>query len=222
MAVLESASQVAYNHIRDAILTGAYPVETMLGEIPLSKEIGVSRTPVRTALARLQDEGWVTLYPKRGALVRGVSEADANDLMEARFILESNGVQCSSLESRLEVVDRLESLISEQQSALERSDVPSFIEATVAFHRSFVEVSGNDILIELYDRLADRQRYLLFKSGPRLLERCEDIVAEHRELVKCFSMPDDTERFSDLLRTHFVDTSGRPLRLTCIPFARVS
>lgn len=222
MTELESASQIAYKHIREAILTGTYPADTMLGENPLSDEIGVSRTPVRTALALLQDEGWVTLYPKRGALVRGISERAANALMETRFILEVNGIQASTHESRLANVDRLGALINDQQAALERSDIPSFIEATVAFHRSFVEVSENEVLIELYDRLADRQRYLLFKSGPRLLERCDEIIAEHRDLLKSFSSPDDPERFSNLLRSHFVDTSGRQLRLSCIPFARVT
>ncbi len=77
MADAPSAADLAYRHIRDAILTGAYEAGTMLGEIPLAEEIGVSRTPVRTALALLQDEGWVTRYPKRGALVVAAAHAPA-------------------------------------------------------------------------------------------------------------------------------------------------
>lgn len=204
-----SASEAAYNFIRNAILTGTYQPGTMLGEIPLSREIGVSRTPVRTALALLQDEGWVTLYPKRGALVQGISDQEASDFMEARFILESTGVQRSNPQARTQIRGRLEELVQDQRVALRSDDVQAFIESTIAFHRSFVEVSGNQVLLELYDRLADRQRYLLFRIGTKLLERCDDIIAEHMELIACLCQRDDPGAFSELLREHMVVTSGR-------------
>lgn len=209
MSDVPSASKAAYKFIRDAILMGTYQPGTMLGEIPLSREIGVSRTPVRTALALLQDEGWVTLYPKRGALVQGVSEQEASDFMEARFILESTGVQRSTPQSRSQMREHLEELVRDQRHALQNNDVQAFIESTIAFHRSFVEVSDNRVLLELYDRLADRQRYLLFKIGAKLLDRSDEIIAEHTELIDCLCLQNDPEEFSELLRKHMVGTSGR-------------
>lgn len=213
---LQSATETAYAYIRDAILTGAYEPGTMLGEIPLAKEIGVSRTPVRTALALLQDEGWVMRYPKRGALVRGLTDQAISDLVDARFILESTGVLRSRRDLRTELGERLETHIGDQRTALEGSDIRAFIESTIAFHRSFVEVGDNQVMLELYDRLADRQRYLLFKLGVKLLDRCEDIIAEHRELVSCLTH-DDPASFAKTLRRHLVDTSGRPVRPLCPP-----
>ncbi len=218
MSDAPSASELAYRHIRDAILTGTYEPGTMLGEIPLAKEIGVSRTPVRTALASLQDEGWVTRYPKRGALVRGLTDRAIDDLVDARYVLESTGVQRSSHVMRTQLRERLESHIRDQRMALERSDIRAFIESTISFHRSFVEIGDNHVMLELYDRLADRQRYLLFKLGPKLLERCEDIIAEHRELVECLSR-EDPAPFSETLRRHLSDTNERPVRPLGIPLA---
>jgi DNA-binding GntR family transcriptional regulator len=218
MADTPSAADLAYRHIRDGILTGAYEEGTMLGEIPLAEEIGVSRTPVRTALALLQDEGWVTRYPKRGALVRGLTDQAINDLVDARFILESTGVQRSSHVMRVQLGERLASHIRDQRAALERSDLRAFIESTIAFHRSFVEIGENQVMLELYGRLADRQRYLLFKLGPKLLERCEEIIAEHQELVERLSW-DDPAAFAETLRAHLSDTSGRPVRPLCPPRA---
>ncbi|HWV35649.1 MAG TPA: GntR family transcriptional regulator [Thermomicrobiales bacterium] len=216
MSDTQSASDVAYRHIRDSILTGAYEPGTMLGEVPLGKEIGVSRTPVRAALLLLQDEGWVTLYPRRGALVRELTDRAIDDLIDARFILESTGVQRSSVESRIQLQKRLESHLDDQRAALERADINGFIESTVGFHRSFVEAGNNQVMLELYDRLADRQRYLLFKSGPKLLERSADILAEHRELVRELSL-ENPARFSETLRRHLSDTSGRAIQPLCTP-----
>lgn len=212
----QSASQLAYEWIRDAILTGTYEPGTMLGEVALATEIGVSRTPVRTALALLQDEGWVTLYPKRGALVQGLTERAVADLVDARFILESTSVQRASPATRARLVGQLETLIAVQRTDLENRDLRAFIDSTIRFHRSFVEVGENQVLLELYNRLADRQRYLLFKLGDTLLDRSADIIAEHEVLVKAL-LQTDAAQFSEVMREHLSNTSGRPLQPLCIP-----
>lgn len=206
----KSASQTAYDYLREAILTGKIQPGTMLGELPLAKEIGLSRTPVRTALALLQDEGWVVLYPKRGALVQGLEQSMIADMVEARFILESSSVDRSNHQQRVRLADRLRQSINSQHISLAESDLRAFIEATIAFHRSFVEIGGNAVMLELYDRLADRQRFLLFRLGSRLLDRREAIIAEHRELVNALQN-EDPSAFSDLLRKHLTETSGHPV-----------
>jgi len=199
---------MAYAHIRDAILTGTCEAGTMLSEVSLANEIGLSRTPVRTALALLQDEGWVTLYPKRGALVQGLSERAIAELLDARYVLESTGVQRSSLERRTALREPLEAQIAEQRASLERGDIPAFIESTIAFHRAFVEIGENQVMLELYDRLGDRERYVLFRLGPKLIARHDDIIAEHRELV-CELLQEDLSAFRETLRLHMSDTNGR-------------
>lgn len=182
----------------------------MLGEQPLANEIGVSRTPVRTALALLQDEGWLILYPKRGALVQGLEEATISDLVETRYVLESSSILRSTFQQRVRLAHQLHESIEAQHAALTHADIRSFIESTIAFHRSFVEIGENSVMLELYDRMADRQRYQLNRMGQRLMERSEEIIAEHRELVDSLSQ-EDPSKFAELLRSHLSETSGFPV-----------
>lgn len=212
---VESATEKAYRIIRDSILDGELPSGSMLGEASLAARIGVSRTPVRTALARLQDEGWVTIYPKRGALVQGLTVQTIEDLADTRLIFESISVQRSSSRARQALADRLDGAVAEQEAAIGAQDLRRFVESTIAFHRSFVECGGNDVLLELNDRLADRQRFLLFSHGDRLFERGEAIITEHRELVAALRTGDVTG-FADTLRSHLSHNYGRrldPVRL---------
>lgn len=206
----QSATGRAYTAILDAILNGRHLPGTMLSEAALAAQVGVSRTPVRTALARLQDDGWVAIYPKRGAIVRGLSERDIADLADARLILESTSVQRARPEDLQLLAERLDSEVAVQREALDGGDVRAFIESTVAFHRSFVQAGRNRVLLELNDRLADRQRFLLFSYGDTLLARCADIIAEHQGLV-AHLRAGDAEAFSEALRHHIGDTLGTPL-----------
>lgn len=212
----DSATLQAYRKIRDDILAGVLSSGTMLGEAALAAEIGVSRTPVRTALARLQEEGWITIYPKRGALVQGLSDRAITDLSDARLILETTSVQRATPRAREMLADRLDDAIREQVQAFRTRDLRRFIELTIAFHRSFVESSRNEVLLELNDRLADRQRFLLFSHGDRLLARCESIIEEHQLLAHSLRA-NDVPTFSDILRSHFSDNYGKPLDPVCPP-----
>ncbi|MFG3420950.1 GntR family transcriptional regulator [Micromonospora sp. NPDC048063] len=212
----ESATDQAYRRIRDDILGGVFPSGTMLGEAALAAQIGVSRTPVRTALARLQDEGWITIYPKRGALVQGLSDRAIKDLADTRLILEVTSVRRASSQAREMLADRLEQAVVEQERAFRERDLDRFIELTIAFHRSFVESSRNEVMLELNDRLADRQRFLLFSHGERLLARCEAIIAEHQHLLASLRTGDITG-FGDALRSHLSDNYGKPLDPVCPP-----
>ncbi|SCF20686.1 DNA-binding transcriptional regulator, GntR family [Micromonospora viridifaciens] len=200
-----SAAERAYQAIRGGILNGVHPAGTMLGEEALAAEIGVSRTPVRSALTRLQDEGWIVIYPKRGALVQGLSERAVADLEDARLMLESTGASRASAPVRELLAERLRQSIEQQRAAFEARDIRQFIELTIDFHRAFVEAADNDILLELNDRLSDRQRFLLFSKGDRLLARCNEILTEHEILVERLHAG-DADGFTDVLRQHLAET----------------
>lgn len=201
-----SAAERAYETIRDDILTGRHRPGAMLGEAALAAALGVSRTPVRAALVRLQDEGWIEIYPKRGALVQGLSPRQAAEHADARLILETTAIGRVSTAQRDGYADALDESIAHQVEAFRASDVRSFIDLTLAFHRGFVRAAQSDVLLELYDRLADRHRYLLFALGDGLLERCEEIIAEHRELTSCLRTG-DARGFATALRDHIGETA---------------
>ncbi|MFK4730476.1 GntR family transcriptional regulator [Agromyces mediolanus] len=210
MPTPESAALRAHTAIRRAILDGTHRPGEMLSENELAQRLGMSRTPVRSALTRLQDEGWITIYPKRGALVRELGDRDIAELADARLILESMGVQRASSEVRRALADRLESQLDAQRAALLARDLDGFVTLTIAFHRSFVEAAGNAVLAEIADRLTDRQRLLLSAHRETLFTRVEETIAEHRALVERLRA-DDPAGFAEALRGHLTGTHGAEL-----------
>ena len=207
-----SAAERAYQLIRGQILDGTHSPGTMLGEAALATEFEVSRTPVRVALARLQDEGWILIYPKRGAVVQGVDERTAAELADARFVLETTGVDRATPALRTQLADRLEALVDQQEEAFSRSDIAGFIDLTLQFHRGFVEAGDNSVLLELYAHLSDRHRFILVAGGDTLLARCEDIIADHRALTNHLRNG-EVEAFAKRLRSHIAEYSPvSPLR----------
>lgn len=207
----QSAAERAYRKILDDVLDGTHRPGEMLAESALASELGVSRTPVRAALVRLQGEGWITIYPKRGALVRGLDEAGVAQLADARFVLETTAIDRAGVTRRRELADRQDELIAAQRAACADADMRRFIDLTLRFHRGFVEAGGNDVLLELYDRMTDRHRFVLFAAGERLLGRCDEIIEEHGALV-AHLRAGDVAAFADVLRAHIAESfpTGAP------------
>ncbi|SMX83353.1 GntR family transcriptional regulator [Brevibacterium antiquum] len=201
-----SAAERAYQLIRTQILNGTHQPGTMLGETGLAADLAVSRTPVRVALARLQDEGWILIYPKRGAIVQGVDVRTVAELADARFVLETTAVDRAPDAPRQKLADALERSIAAQREAFDSGDVAAFIDLTLEFHRGFVEAGDNQVMLELYSQLSDRHRFILFASGERLLDRCEEIIAEHALLVEHLRTGDSTG-FADILRGHLAENA---------------
>lgn len=204
-----SAAERAYRAVRDAIIEGRHAPGEMLGEAALAESLGMSRTPVRVALARLQDEGWIVVYPKRGALVQGLSDGTIAELSDARHLLETNAVATADPDAQSLLAAELDELIDGQRDAVDAEDLTAFIDLSVRFHRGFVEAGGNQVLLELYDRLADRQRFALFAAGERLRSRCAEIIQEHEQLLRLLR-EGDALRFSATLHHHIEEVLPAP------------
>lgn len=202
-----SAAERAYREIREQILGGDVPPGAMLGETGLAAELGMSRTPVRAALSRLQDEGWITIYPQRGALVRGLGPRAVAELAETRVLLEIAGAERATPADRTRVANRLETSIEDQRAAHADRDLHAFVGLLQGFHRGFVEAGGNLVQLELYDRLGDRHRYALSAEGGAQLDRGRNGIAEHERLLQHFRAG-ELDRFARLLRAHVTETGS--------------
>lgn len=204
-----SAAERAHAEIRAAIIEGRYEPGVMLSESELAAALGVSRTPVRTALARLQDEGWVTIYSKRGALVRGLSAEELRYSADVRQTLQILGVERAGPEERVAIRPRLEEMLDLQEHALEDGPFDTFVALAIGFHRVFVELAGNPLFTEFYDKLRDRQAMMLMRSASVVRERATEVIAEHRRL-KELAVDGKVAEFSEALRRHR-DDIFRPL-----------
>ena len=118
-----SAADAVYREVKGCILDGSIAGGALISEGEISELLDVSRTPVREAFVRLQAEGWMTLYPKRGALVRAVEPREVRDVVEARIAVESRAARSvvEAQEHRDVAID-LGEILRRQRQSLETGD----------------------------------------------------------------------------------------------------
>jgi DNA-binding GntR family transcriptional regulator len=154
---LPSAADRAYEYAKRAILERRYAPHELLTEGELATAVGVSRTPVREALLRLQSEGLLRLLPKRGALVLPVTAAEIADVIETRRIIETFAVRKAIASAGTDLVASLQEQLKRMSAAVRARDARAYVEADRDFHESIVAATGNAILTGLYRSLRDRQ-----------------------------------------------------------------
>ncbi|WP_326797105.1 GntR family transcriptional regulator [Streptomyces sp. NBC_01808] len=177
------AADRVYAHVKQGVLERRYEGGTMLTEGELAEAVGVSRTPVREALLRLQAEGLLELYPKKGAFVLPVSAQEIADVVETRMLVEEHAAR-RSVPAPAALLTRLEELLEEQRRHVEADDRAAASVTDRCFHAAIVRNAGNAILVRLYDQLRDRQLRMgvaLMNAQPDRMRRS---LAEHAEILQ--------------------------------------
>jgi len=177
-----SASERVYTHVKHRVLGGGYPAGELLTEGAVADEVGVSRTPVREAMLRLEVEGFLRLYPKKGALVVPVSAAEAEDVLQARALVESWAAPRAHAAGAA-LADVLERWLAEMVTRREADDAAGFSEADRSFHEHLVDAAGNSILTRLYRSLRERQVCINTAAMRVSATRMDAAIADHTELV---------------------------------------
>ncbi|WP_031072067.1 GntR family transcriptional regulator [Streptomyces sp. NRRL S-118] len=177
-----AAADRVYTHVKQAVLDRRYQGGTLLTEGELAEAVGVSRTPVREALLKLEMEGLLKLYPKKGALVLAVSAQEIADVVETRLLVEEFAVR-RAVPASARLIERLEALLEEQRRHAENGDLAAVAVTDRGFHAEIVRHAGNEILSRLYDQMRDRQ----LRMGVAVMEahpdRIAKNIAEHAEIL---------------------------------------
>ncbi|GAA0487332.1 GntR family transcriptional regulator [Streptomyces stramineus] len=183
------AAERVYTHIKEGVLHRRYEGGTLLTEGDLADAVGVSRTPVREALLRLEAEGLIKLYPKKGALVLAVSAQEIADVVETRLLVEKYAAAKAVPASR-QLIARLEELLDDMSRAAAAGDLAAVSVSDRAFHAEIVRSAGNQILSRLYDQLRDRQ----LRMGVAVMHAHPDRIAknhaEHTEILQALRAGD--------------------------------
>lgn len=195
---MTSATSRAYDHVKQAILDRAYPGGALLSEGEIAAAVGVSRTPVREALLRLETEGLVRLYPKRGALVLPVSSQEISDVFEARELVETFAAGQTALGP--DVIEELAGFLDAMRTHSACGDAREFAHADRCFHRTMVAAAGNEIITRLYDALRDRQLRMgrLTADDP---DRTATAIHDHAEILEAVRTG-DRERIRAAVQRH--------------------
>ena len=190
----ESASDRAHAWTRGKILSGEFGGGEMISEGDVSDRVGVSRTPVREAFLRLEAEGFLKLYPKRGAMVVPITEADTREMLEARMLVEPWAVaQVARREDRSATVTALRHNIDEMLAAFDRADVAGYHDADRAFHETILDAARNRLVSAFYQGLRDRQLRTGALAIRSLAGRDSQIPVEHGRIVDAIDVGDVDE-----------------------------
>lgn len=198
------AAETAYRHVKDALVAGRLAPGEMLSEGDVAAELGMSRTPVREAFLRLSAEGWLRLFPRRGALVVPVAPGEAEDVVDARLLLEVHAVEvvvAGPAARRDALVAELRGLVDRQRAALAAGDLGGYADHDAAFHLAVVAAGGNALLTGFSATLRERQRRMVALSVGTAGERAPGFVAGHEELVAAIAAG-DAAAFRASLRAH--------------------
>ncbi len=174
---------VVFNTLRDEILYGKLKPGERLMEIAISERLGVSRTPVREAIRRLEQEGLVEMFPRRGAQVSGVTEKSLADVLEARKTLETFTVNAACSRITKEQLGRLRQANTVFEEATISKDAARIAEADEDFHHIIIEAAGNERITETLNNLKEQ----LFRFRFEYLKDVKEyshLVEDHRMLIE--------------------------------------
>lgn len=180
---------VVFNTLRQAILKGELKPGERLMEIALAERLGVSRTPIREAMRKLELEGLVVMIPRRGAQVANITEKDLNDVLEVRIVLENMAVENACNRMTEEEMDQLWASEKEFEQTMVDGNLVHLAEADVAFHEVIYKASDNRRLIQVLNNLREqiyRYRVEYLKDE----DTRNDLVKEHRELTEAIRRRD--------------------------------
>jgi len=197
-----------YERIKQAIMSGALAAGEPLVEIPLAEWCEVSRTPIREALTRLEQDGLVQ-RTERGLIVRESTPGEIIDLYEARIVLESKVAAVAA--ERHTVADLSSMRRAEEQYRRSAHDDVDLAESNRAFHRAIWVASHNNALIDLLERLnMHLGRHPL--TALQFPGRHEAAIVEHHDMVAAISAR-DAELAAKIATQHFSEAQEIRLRL---------
>lgn len=191
---------VVFNTLRQAILTGELKPGERLMEIHLADRLGVSRTPIREAIRKLELEGLVTMIPRRGAEVAQITEKSMNDVLEVRRALDALCVELACDRITDGELENLRQACDAFEAAVKTKDAKKIAQADVALHDIIVRATGNQRLIQLVNNLSEqmyRYRFEYIKDS----RQHQNLIEEHRIIYRSI-VNKDKETAATAARTH--------------------
>ena len=177
---------VVFNTLRTAIITGEFAPGERLMEISLAERLGVSRTPVREAIRKLELEGLVVMIPRRGAEVARITEAGLKEVLEVRCALEELAVELACQRSDKASLEQLREAHQKFVDAVEKGDTLEITNQDEAFHECIFDMGRNKRLVQVVHNLKEQMfRYRM--EYVKDVSFHQEIVREHESMLQAIS-----------------------------------
>jgi DNA-binding GntR family transcriptional regulator len=182
-ATRPTLAQRAYEDLKALFLKGTYSPGDFLTEGELSRRLRMSKTPVRTALTRLEMDGFVTVSPQQGIVVREPSIHEVIDLFDIRMALETFVVKRLSTTITSEQIARLRANLEAQGKAVKAHDNVAATKLDTEFHLMLCEFAGNREILEVMERLRSKLHRIILGIQNKNPERISDGWREHEAIA---------------------------------------
>ncbi len=193
----------AYAALKNVILSlDIYdqPEEVRLDERQLASDLGISRTPVREAMAQLEREGFVRSVPRRGIYVVRKTRAEVIELITAWAALESMAARLITQNATDEEIAELRKMFARFENGELHARLDEYSEVNIEFHQTIIRMSRNRVLIDLAENLFAHMRMIRRKTiGEE--DRADRSIRDHMNIIRALEAR-DTERAEDLVRNH--------------------
>ncbi len=180
---------VVFENLREAILEGNLKPGQRLMEVQLAEQLGVSRTPVREAIRKLELEGLVVMLPRKGAYVADVSLKDVIDVLEIRASLEGLAAYLAADRISDEDIKKLETIMQDFNQGKDEFDVDTLLKKDVEFHECIFKATNNSRLHQLINSLWE-QVYRFRVTYISDYDSTKNIINEHQLILDAIKKRD--------------------------------
>jgi DNA-binding GntR family transcriptional regulator len=193
----------AYTALRDVIVSlNVYdePAEVRLDERQLAQDLGISRTPVREAMAQLEREGFVRSIPRRGIYVVRKTKREVIEMITAWAALESMAARLITLQAGDDEIATLRAMFTTFEGGRLHARLDEYSEVNIQFHQAIIGMSRNSVLIHLAENLFAHMRMIRRKTIGED-DRADRSIRDHMNIIQALEAR-ETERAEELVRQH--------------------
>lgn len=191
----------AYHELKQLLIISPRPLEPFLSERKLAKHLGMSNTPVRSAIERLEAEGFITISPNQGIVVRELTEREIADHYDLRAALEPYVLGRLAGKLTGANVERINANLAAQRESVDAGDISRLIELDSEFHLLFCEFLGNDEITRTLLQLRDKIHRIILRIAKQAPERIARTYPEHLEIARAV-LAGDAARAADAVIAH--------------------
>lgn len=212
-----TATARAYREIKNRILDARYQVGEKLSEVRLCRELGLGRSPIRTALARLKEEGWVAVSPQSGTYVKRLSRKDFEEVIELRLLLEMHVARVAAQQIEASELKRLRHLLRMLRPRIIEGGLDEFMELDNQIHSAIYKAAGNQLIAHLLQTLREKVRWILPATATSLERR--HALRELARIIDALKKR-DSDLAAQRMREHVGDTAAFYKKIGDVPPAR--
>lgn len=208
---------MVFDVLMNAIMQGQLSPGERLLEVQLADEMGVSRTPVREAIRRLELEGFVVMVPRKGAYVAGLSVDDVESVYEIRTALETLAVRLAAQRMEAEDYRQLDELAEQMTATWQERNVDQWVALDARFHELLYTFSRNERLVQMMSNIMEQlSRYRIISLAN--VEVRQNSLAEHQKVIEALKRR-DSEQAAAAAALHIENTKHSLLKMLQTKFA---